>query len=90
MRAGESFLLELDSNPTTGFRWEAEFDPSLLRLLSSEFAPGGARPGGGGTQQFRFEAVDPGRGRLRFCYRSSWRPTVAREHEVSVTVRTPP
>ncbi|MCI4363035.1 MAG: protease inhibitor I42 family protein [Thermoplasmata archaeon] len=89
MRAGEGFLLELDANPTTGYRWEAEFDPALLCLLSEEYVRGVDRPGAGGVQRFRFQAVGQGRGPLHLRYRSAWRSATADEHEVSVTVVGP-
>jgi predicted secreted protein len=89
VRAGQRFVLELDANPTTGFRWEAEFDPALLRLVTDDFMAGADRPGAGGYQRLWFEALRHGRGVLRLRYRSPWRPEVAREHVVALRISAP-
>jgi inhibitor of cysteine peptidase len=86
VRLGGRFVLELESNPTTGYRWEPEFDGELLRLAAHRFEPGADRPGAGGRQRFEFEGRRVGRGRLRFHYRSTWRPGTARELEYDVAV----
>lgn len=86
VRRGGRFVLELESNPTTGYRWEPEFDPELLRLAGHRYEPGADRPGAGGRQRFEFEGVKLGRGTLRFRYRSSWRPGSAQEREYEVAV----
>lgn len=79
-------MLELESNPTTGYRWEPEYDPDLLRLAAHRYEPGAERPGAGGRQRFEFEGLKLGRGTLRFHYRSSWRPGTAQEREYPVAV----
>ncbi|HEV2449722.1 MAG TPA: protease inhibitor I42 family protein [Thermoplasmata archaeon] len=86
VQVGGRFVLELESNPTTGYRWEPEFDSSLLRLAAHRFEPGADRPGAGGRQRFEFEGRTLGHGVLRFHYRSSWRPGSAGEREYEVAV----
>ncbi|MCI4337787.1 MAG: protease inhibitor I42 family protein [Thermoplasmata archaeon] len=86
VRRGERVVLDLDSNPTTGYRWEAEFDPALLRLAEHRYVPGADRPGAGGRQHFEFEGLAVGAGALRFFYRSSWRAGTPRQQEYNVTV----
>ncbi|TEU04426.1 MAG: hypothetical protein E3J24_01435 [Dehalococcoidia bacterium] len=33
----DSFLLSLESNPTTGYAWQAQFDDELFELVESKF-----------------------------------------------------
>jgi inhibitor of cysteine peptidase len=86
VQLGGRFVLELESNPTTGYRWEPEFDTGMLRLASHRFEPGADRPGAGGRQRFEFEGTRVGRAPLRFHYRSTWRAGTARELEYDVAV----
>ncbi|MFL6492196.1 MAG: protease inhibitor I42 family protein [Nitrososphaera sp.] len=59
VRQGEKFTIELQSNPSTGYRWHLlYFDKSILNLISSEFA---TKPrnqiGTAAIQRFKFEAT---------------------------------
>lgn len=78
VRVGEQFVVELESNPTTGYQWQPDFDPAALRLVGRDFslarAAVDAAVGGGGVERFRFEALAAGVSRLSFAYRRSWEP----------------
>ena len=82
VRAGEQFTVELESNPTTGYQWQPDFDPAALRLVGRDFslaraAAGAAMAvGGGGIERFRFESLAAGTSRLSFAYQRAWEPGV--------------
>jgi len=71
---GEQFIIALDSNPTTGYSWEAKFDEDFLRLVQDEFKPAEDKDlvGAGGEQRFTFEGAKIGKTRVTLTYKRSW------------------
>jgi inhibitor of cysteine peptidase len=75
---GEDLTITLESNPSTGFRWEvAEVDESILQKVGeAHYAasdPGQPLlPGQGGREALRFQAIGTGRTTLQLAYRRSW------------------
>jgi inhibitor of cysteine peptidase len=70
--ANTPFAVELEENPTTGYRWDFEADPGL-EVISSVFTPrqaGGA--GAGGLRQLQLLAANPGQFMLRGKLWRSW------------------
>jgi predicted secreted protein len=72
LRAGQTLVVRLAGNPTTGYRWFAAHVPSALHLASAKYvAPPPGRLGQGGTYVFRF-TVRTGNGSLRLEYRRAF------------------
>ena len=70
---GESLLVALVGNPTTGFGWEVEEEPGFLtRLAGLAYLPDSGLLGAGGTFFFRYEATETGTGTLSLAYRRPW------------------
>jgi inhibitor of cysteine peptidase len=70
--ANTPFAVELEENPTTGYRWDFEADPGL-EVVASVYAPaqsGGA--GGGGMRQVQFRTSAPGQFAVRGKLWRSW------------------
>ena len=88
IRAGEQFLVELESNPTTGYQWQPAFDPAALKLVGRDFSLAGAAAcaaiGGGGVERFRFESLAAGATQLSFAYQRSWEPGVRDQAQFEV------
>ena len=89
---GQTVVLALDSNPTTGFGWAiADVDKSVLRPIGdSSFQPSNTNlTGAGGVESFRFEATNAGLTTLKLVYRRPWETNVApaRTFTVQVAVR---
>lgn len=81
LRRGQTLILSLPSNPTTGFRWQL-FDaaPAVLRTLGPEVyrTPEDAGlVGSGGLSTWRFQAAQPGQARLLLQYQRPWEQGVA-------------
>ena len=70
--SGDTLVVRLPGNPTTGYRWTVTARPSALRALGSTYlAPAKGLPGQGGTYVFRFRAR-AGAGTLRLAYARSF------------------
>ncbi len=89
---GQSVLITLRSNPTTGFRWQVQdAAPGVLRSLGPEVYSNpedSGLVGSAGQSSWRFAAANPGGGRLLLVYRQPWEPNVApaQTFECQVTV----
>ena len=91
LNAGQTLVVSLEGNPTTGFTWEAaELDEQVLRQVGeAEFKPDSDAIGSGGVQTLRFETVDSGQTTLNLIYRRPWEEDVepAETFSVQVVVR---
>ena len=71
---GKEFIIALDSNPTTGYDWDADYDGNMLSLVEEEYStqkcPG--LVGAGGTQYFTFKASKTGETKITLDYQRSW------------------
>jgi inhibitor of cysteine peptidase len=74
LKAGQTLVVSLEGNPTTGYTWEAaELDEQVLRQLGeAEFNPESDAIGAGGVQTLRFETVNSGQTTLNLVYRRPW------------------
>jgi inhibitor of cysteine peptidase len=70
---GQSLVVELAGNPTTGYDWYVEsLDESVLSLTSQDFVSESSALGAGGTSTLRFTAVGEGTTQLRLVYERSF------------------
>ena len=71
---GQMIALTVESNPTTGFRWEAAQDPERFDILESCTPRPQSAPvcGAGGWQTFLLTPRQPGTVRLTFAYSRPW------------------
>ena len=51
-QVGEEFIIALESNPTTGYAWEAQYDSSILQLVDRRFSPLGRGSGQAASSAF--------------------------------------
>lgn len=86
---GEEFTIVLDSNPTTGYTWEAAIDNELVSLIGKEYEAHGAEMlGAGGQEIFTFKAEAAGQASLAFSYLRPWesqQPERERTYQITVT-----
>lgn len=73
---GQTLLLRVESNPTTGYRWTAEQEPGRFEIREFYTAAPQSRPvsGAGGWQTFLLTPREPGQTEVRFTYSRSWEP----------------
>jgi len=86
---GKQFIIALDSNPTTGYNWEADFDESFLKLVQDEFKPAEDKDlvGAGGEQRFTFEGVKKGKTEVTLTYKRSWEEEFSDQKVFVVSVK---
>jgi Predicted secreted protein len=73
--AGDEFVICLDSNPSTGYGWMADFDASALCLKKKDFVSSRHPPGMvgvGGRELFTFAALKAGETKLYMTYLQPW------------------
>jgi predicted secreted protein len=88
-KLGEPFSLSLDSNPTTGYRWDfaQPLDESVLQLQSSDFQRGQpGLPGAGGTQNWTFLPLCGGATAIHLEYRRPWEPPAPTDRHADYNV----
>ncbi len=73
---GETFAIELDSNPTTGYAWDVKLKAGKASLLKEDFTssaqPGSMVCGAGGKQVFIFKAEEAGTVEIEAQYKRAW------------------
>jgi len=92
VHAGDTIVITLAENPTTGYRWElAPSDGRVVKLVFDRFemAPDPA-VGSGGTHEFHVAAKAPGRAAIELGLRRSWTPDQPPLESFSVTVAVSP
>ena len=89
VNAGETLVVKLGGNPSTGYTWEAkDLDAHMLQQVGEpgfeSFSPG--LVGAGGTLTLTFKALKPGTTTLTLVYHRSWETNVAPLQTFTVTV----
>lgn len=83
----ETFAIELEGNPTTGYTWHARLPQRCLDLVEHEFSVAGRKAGAAGMEIFRFRAREVGQTEVMFAYRRPWGGTVREMRRFQVEVR---
>jgi inhibitor of cysteine peptidase len=89
LREGHMLVVTLDSNPTTGYKWQVkEIDASIIEQVGqSEFEEDTAKLGSPGVEVFRFKAVGTERTHLKLIYSRPWEnEKPEKEFELEVVV----
>jgi inhibitor of cysteine peptidase len=68
----ETFEITLDSNPTTGYAWQARYEEGSLELVDRTFAPSSDLIGAGGIETLTFRALKTGGTTLTLVYERAW------------------
>jgi inhibitor of cysteine peptidase len=84
-------LIALESNPTTGYSWEASYNDTMLELVEEtyelgEYAKQGLL-GAGGTELFRFKALKRGEAEITMVYKRSWEAEILDQKVFTVDVK---
>ena len=84
-------LIALDSNPSTGYSWEAEYDETKLELVDETYEADAYADknivGAGGTELFRFKALEKGDVEITMSYKRSWETEVLEQKVFNVEVK---
>jgi inhibitor of cysteine peptidase len=84
-------LIALDSNPSTGYSWQASYDEAMLDLVEESYELGEYAKlglvGAGGTELFRFRALKSGETEITMVYKRSWETEVLDQKVFTVEVK---
>ncbi len=86
----QEFIIALDSNPTTGYGWEASYDENMLSLEKEEYNPDEKEAGlvgAGGTQYYQFKALKVGETEITVTYKRSWETEYAEQKVFTVDIK---
>ena len=73
---GEVFAISLESVPSTGYTWKAEYDSSIIELLKPQkFVSNSSAIGGGGVEIFEFQTKQVGDSKIKMKYQREWETT---------------
>jgi inhibitor of cysteine peptidase len=75
VNVGKSFTITLDSNPTTGYKWQLakQMDTGLVGFIDSQYiAPNTNLVGAPGKEEWHFKAVREGKAIITFHYVRPW------------------
>jgi inhibitor of cysteine peptidase len=88
-RPGESFLVALPGNMTTGYEWRADAPAGVITVAKPTYAadphPAGSA-GYGGTYTFAVTAIAPGSTTLHFVYVRAWETAPVPANELSMQI----
>jgi predicted secreted protein len=84
--AGDTVVLRLAENPTTGYRWQLDSATGLM-LSADEFSSVSAAPGAGGERRLCFVAPAPGTFQIQASLRRAWEAGAAPQAQFRVTVQ---
>ena len=73
---GETFTVELEGNPTTGYEWQLAQDDPRFRLIKKDYARPGPGVGAATKERFQIEALQSGSTTLTFTYKRGWETEV--------------
>lgn len=85
---GQTLVVSLESNPTTGYRWEVSGStaPALRQVGEAAFEARSDLIGAPGVETFRFQAAAAGQTSLTLVYRRPWEEGVEPLETFSVQV----
>jgi inhibitor of cysteine peptidase len=74
LSVGQDFLIQLDENPTTGYRWEVrEIDTDLIDRTEDQYSQNlDSETGGGGVRIFKFTTKKTGQDRIQLKHWRTW------------------
>ena len=88
---GDTHTVVLESNPTTGYRWEVgfEFDDRYLELIEQSYEPDSDLVGAPGREFFTFLALAFGRVEFSFNYKRPWEEQVLKTGRYTFNIGVP-
>jgi inhibitor of cysteine peptidase len=89
IRIGDTVVVRLDENPTTGYQWALEtHHEEVVTLKSTDYVPArGAGVGSGGQRLFTFQATLAGSTPLRLKLWRAWEGDTSIRERFAVTLQ---
>ena len=86
VKLGDIFEVVLDSNPSTGYRWEVDFDTEFVKLEEKSYMPLSSKFGGGGREQFRYLSLKHGKTTITMQYKRSWEKRIIKKEKFVIEI----
>jgi predicted secreted protein len=86
VKLGTTFKLSLDSNPSTGHRWELVYDTDFIKLEEKSYTPLNSKLGGGGKEHFSFLSLRYGKTTITMQYKRSWEKTEIKKEKLLIEI----
>ena len=88
LAVGQTYSVDLDSNPTTGYSWKlASPTNSVFMLVTNSYEPG-KHPtdmvGVGGVEHWTFKAMQKGRAELTLEYMRPWEKMAVKTNSLTI------
>jgi inhibitor of cysteine peptidase len=86
LSTGDTILISLPENPTTGYSWEHELSGGLS-LIEDSFIPDdptGKQVGAGGIRSWKLKAEEPGNATFSAVYRRPWENVTGEEDTFTI------
>lgn len=80
IKEGQTFIVKLNENPSTGYSWELSLSKGLGLLSDKYYSPDSSKKGGkpvigaAGFHSWEIKAVDKGSQQVNGIYKRSWEP----------------
>ena len=88
LHRGDTLVIRLPDNPTTGFRWAVDsFDSEVMTRLQEEYSSASSAIGGGGLRRFAFQASSTGSSVIALKLWRSWEGEGSVRSRFQVTVK---
>ncbi len=91
LKVGQKIVIDLESNPTTGYDWEIANLPDNLKAEGTTYSQKNADKkvvGSGGIKVFNFTVISKGKGNLILQYKRSWEKAETSSKEFHITVNS--
>lgn len=90
-KVGDQFVIELESNATTGFQWgiSGSLNPSVVSKVRSTYVAGPNAQkmvGAGGVERWTFKALGKGTAKIAMIYTQPWEKTTKPAKSVTFNV----
>jgi predicted secreted protein len=86
-KVGEPFIIEIEGNATTGYRWQLDLEDDKVRLVDEQYVGrGGGAVGAGGTHVFTVEPVARGTSVIRARFKRPWDAHTPEQQEFRVDI----
>jgi inhibitor of cysteine peptidase len=75
VKAGQKFIIRMESNPTTGYGWKLSkaLDEKVVQFVTNAYIPPDSKLcGAGGHELWTFKAIEPGQVDISLKYVRPW------------------
>ena len=82
---GETFSIELESNPTTGYQWQEKIDRGKVELIDRQFELPSKAFGAAGKEVLTFKSLSEGDSVIQLDYRCPWEDDTAETIKIKLS-----